>query len=118
MIITLRNSPSQRAAQEQEHLKQAIDHKLKEIEAGYYILLGRLDTEDDEYKIMNTAVETVIYSHATISRRTVEALGAAPAAQQEPAAAPARAGGDLVKLKEGLKPTILTLDFNSQEFQA
>ena len=53
MIITLRNSPSQRAAQEQEHLKQAIDHKLEEIEAGYYILLGCLDTEDDEYKKYN-----------------------------------------------------------------
>ena len=27
-------------------------------------------------------------------------------------------GGDQVKLKEGLKPTMLTLDFNPQEFQA
>ena len=47
----------------------------------------------------------------------VEALGAAPATH-DPAAAPARAEGDQVKLKEGLKPTVLTLDFNPTEFQA
>ena len=47
----------------------------------------------------------------------VEALRAAPAIHYL-ADAPARAGGDQVKLKEGLKPTILTLDFNPQEFQA
>ena len=44
----------------------------------------------------------------------VEALGAAPATHDQ-AAAPAR---DQVKLKEGLKPTVLTLDFNPLEFQA
>ena len=37
---------------------------------------------------------------------------------QDPVAAPARAGGDKVKLKEGLKPTILTLEFNPLELQA
>ena len=102
MINTLRASPSQQAAQELECLKQAIDWKVEDIEAGYYILLGRL----------NTAVETTINRHATISQGTVEALGSAPAA------APACTGGDQVKLKEGLKPSILTLDFNPQEFQA
>ena len=49
MIATLRNSPSHRAAQELERLKQAIDHKVEDIEAGYDILLGCLDIEDDEY---------------------------------------------------------------------
>ena len=47
----------------------------------------------------------------------VEALGAAPATH-DPAAAPARAGGDQMKLKEGLKPTVLTLDIYPLEFQA
>ena len=42
---------------------------------------------------------------------------AAPAIHNQ-AAAPARAGGDQVNLIEGLKPTVLTLDFNPLEFQA
>ena len=53
-----------------------------------------------------------------ISQRMVEALGAALAPLPEPAVAPARVGGDQVKLKEGLKTTILMLDFNPGEFRA
>ena len=48
----------------------------------------------------------------------VQAFGAAPAAQQGPAEAPARAGRDQAKLKEGLKTTLLKLDFNPLEFWA
>ena len=95
-------------------LKQAVDRKVEDIKAGYNILLACLDTADKEYTRLNAVVEQTIDRHATISRRTVEASGAAPAAQQGPKAAPARAGWDQVKLKEGLKPTILTLDFNPQ----
>ena len=47
----------------------------------------------------------------------VKTLGASPATHDQ-AAAPARAGGDQVKLKEGLKQSVLTLDFNPLEFQA
>ena len=70
-----------------------------------------------DYIRLNAIVEETIDRQANISQRMVQALGAAPAAQQGPAGAPARAGGDQVKLKEGLKPTMLKLDFNPQEFQ-
>ena len=45
-------------------------------------------------------------------------LGATPIPQNKPAVADARTAGNQVKLKEGLKPTTLTLDFNPQEFHA
>ena len=64
-----------------------------------------------QYVRLNAVVEETISRHTYISRRMVQALGAVPAAQQGPADAPARAGVDQVKLKEGLKPTVLTLDF-------
>ena len=64
------------------------------------------------------AIEQAVETHAQISRRMVESLGTVPHSQDEPAAAPTQAAGDQVKLKEGLKPTNLTLDFNPQEFQA
>ena len=76
-----------------------------------------LATDDAEYVRLNAIVVETVERHANVSKRMVEALGAAPATQ-DPADAPARAGGNLVKLNEGLKPTILTLDFNPQEFQA
>ena len=112
MITTLGATPSQRAAQELERLKQQIDWMVEDIEAGYDILLADLATDDPEYIRLNTIVETTIDRHANISQRMVQALKAASVAQQGPADAPARAGVDQVKLKEGLKPTVLTLDFN------
>ena len=42
----------------------------------------------------------------------------APNPLNKPGSMPARASGDYVKLKEGLKPTTLMLNFNPQEFQA
>ena len=107
----LQFTPSQRAVQELEHRKQQIDWKVEDIKAGYDILLADLDPEDDNYKRLNKLVTT------TVRRKMVEALGAALATHDQ-AAAPARAGGDQVKLKEGLKPTVLTLDSNPLEFQA
>ena len=53
MITTFQTNPSQRAAQELERLKQQIDWKVEDIEAGYNILLADLDTEDDEYIRLN-----------------------------------------------------------------
>ena len=47
IIGTLQTSPSQRAAQELERLKQQIDWKVEDIEAGYDLLLADLDPEDD-----------------------------------------------------------------------
>ena len=116
-IQTLQTNPSQRVAQELERLKQQIDWKVEDIEAGYNLLLATLDPLGDEYKRLDELVTTTVQRQAEISRRMVEALGAAPATHN-PAAAPARAGGDQVKLNEGLKPTVLTLDFNPLEFQA
>ena len=46
MITTLTTTPSQRAAQELERLKQQIDWKVEDIEAGYDILLTDLTTDD------------------------------------------------------------------------
>ena len=117
IITTLKRTSSQRAAQELERLKQQIDWKVEDIEAGYDILLADLATDDAEYVRLNAIVVETVGRHATISKKMVEAIGAAPATQ-DTAATPARAGGDQVKLKKGLKPTILTLDFNPQEFQA
>ena len=113
MITMFQTTPSQRAAQELERLKQQIAWKVEDIEAGYDILLANLDTEDDDYIRLNETVGR----HAGISKRLVEALRAAQATQEQ-AAAPAREGGDQVKLKEGLKPKMLTKDFNQLEFQA
>ena len=48
MVRTLQTNPSQRAAQELERLKQQIRYKVEDIEAGYDILLGCLDIEDNE----------------------------------------------------------------------
>ena len=118
MITKLGATPLQQAAQELERLKQQINWKVKDIKAGYDILLSCLATDDPEDVRLNTVVEETIARHATISRKMVQALGAAEATQQGPADAPARAGRDLMKLKEDLKPTVLTLDFNPQEFQA
>ena len=117
MTKTLRTNPSQRAAQELERLKQQIDWKVEDIEARYDLLLADLDPDRVEYKRLNDLVTTTVARHAEISKTVIEALGAAPA-PQDPAAAPAQAGGDQVKLKEGLKPTVLTLDFSPLEFQA
>ena len=117
MITMLQMTPSQRAAQELERLKQQIDWKVKDIEAGYNILHADLATDDDDYTRVNKIVVQTVGRHAEISRRMIKALGAAPATQDQ-AAAPARVGGDEVKLKEGLKHTVLTLDFNPLEFQA
>ena len=96
--------------------KATINWKVEDIEAGYNLLLADLDPEGQEYKRLNDLVTTTFQRHAEISKTMVEALGAAPTTQ-DPAAAPARAGGDQVKLKEGLKPTVLTLDLNPREFQ-
>ena len=106
----LRTSPSRRATQELECLKQAIDWKVKDMESGYDILLAPLDTDDQNYIRLNAAVEQTIARHVTM----VELLGAPQAPQLEPAAAPAQVGGDQVKLKEGLNPTLLMLNFNPQ----
>ena len=117
MITTLGATTSKRVAQELECLKQQINWKVEDIEAGYNIILSRIETDDPKYTRLNAQVEGTIVRHADISKRIVEALGAVPAAQRL-ANAPARAGRNQVKLKEGLKPTVLTLDFNPQEFQA
>ena len=117
IITTLAAMLSKRAAQELERLRQQIDWKVEDIEAGFDILLARFETDDDEYTGLNALVEGTITRHAAISKRIVEDLGSAPAAQQ-PADPPARATGDQVKLKEGLRPTVLILDFNPQEFHA
>ena len=108
MIATLGATPLQRAAQELERLKQQIDRKVEDIIAGYDILLVEKATNDPDYVRFNAIVVDTVNRHAAISRRMVDALGAAPAIH-DPADAPARAGGDQVKLKEVLKPTILTL---------
>ena len=104
IIGMLQTCPSQRAVQKLECLKQQIDWKVEDIEAGYDILLADLDPEDDEYKRLNGLVSATVARHADISKSVVEA-------------APGQAGGNQVKLKEGLKPTVLTLDFSPLEFQ-
>ena len=83
----------------------------------YDILLADLAPDNDDYKQLDELFTTTVGKHADISKKMVEALGAAPSTHDQ-AAAPARAGGDQVKLKEGLKPSVLTLDFNPLEFQA
>ena len=68
-------------SQELERLKQRINWKVENIEAGYDILLSHLETDNPEYVRLNTMVEQTIAQHATISQKMVQALGAAPAAQ-------------------------------------
>ena len=84
MIITLQTTPSQRAAQELERLKQQIDWKVEDIEAGYNILLAELPTDNKEYVRLNTIVVETMGRHADICKTMVEALGAAPATQDPP----------------------------------
>ena len=69
MIRTLQTNPSQWAAQELERLKQQIDWKVKDIEAGYDILLVDLDLVGDDYKRLNELVTTTIQKHADISKK-------------------------------------------------
>ena len=95
MSRMLQTTPSQRAAQELERLKQQIDWKVEDIEAGYDILLADLSPEGDDYKRLDKLITTTVGKHADISRKMVEALGAVPATHDR-AAAPARAGGDQV----------------------
>ena len=78
MIRTLQSNPSQRAAQELERLEQQIDWKVEDIEVGYDILLADLDPGGDDYKRLNDLVTTTIQKHTDISKKMVEALGAAP----------------------------------------
>ena len=66
MIRTLQTNPSQRASQELECLKQQIDWKVEDIEAGYDILLADLDPEDDNYKRFDELVTTTAGKHADI----------------------------------------------------
>ena len=99
MIRTLQTNPSQWAAQELERLKQQIDWKVEDMEAGYDILLADLDPAGDDYKRLYDLVMTTIQKHADISKKLVETLGAAPARHNQ-GAAPATAGVDQVKLKE------------------
>ena len=101
-----------------ETFKQSTNWKVEDIEAGYDILLNRMETEDPNYLRPNNSVEEAVGIHAEISRRLEELLGTTPIPLNEAGAAQARLAGDQVKLKEGLKPTTLTLGFNSQEFQA
>ena len=117
MITTLGATPLQRAAQELERPIQQTDWKGEDFEAGYDILLAELATDDPDYVRLKAIVEETIDRHANISQRLVQALGAALTAQQGPEEDPARAGGDQVKLKEGLNTTVLTLEFNPQEYQ-
>ena len=99
-------------------MKRSIDWKVKDIEAGYDILLSRLEADyPDNIQLSNT-IKTAVNTHMEISRRIVELLGATPNPLNEPGAAPARTARDEVKLKKGLKPTTLTLDFKPKEFQA
>ena len=74
-----------------------MDYKVEDIEAGYNILLGCLDIEDDEYKKTKHSSRN---SHRQTRHNLQEnrrSLRVAPAAKQGPAVAPARAGGDQVK---------------------
>ena len=71
MITTLGATPLQRAAQELERLKQQIDWKLEDIEAGYDILLAKLATDNPDYVRLSARVEETIDRHANISRRMV-----------------------------------------------
>ena len=63
MIRTLQMTPSQRVAMILEHLKQQIDWKVEDIEAGYDILLADLNPEDDKYKRFDKLVTTTVRKH-------------------------------------------------------
>ena len=65
---TLMTSPLQRAAQELECLKQAINWKVEDVESGYDILLAQLVTDDQDYNLLNTAMEQAIARHTAISQ--------------------------------------------------
>ena len=93
MITTLKTTPSQRAVQELERLKQQINWKVEDIEAGYNILLANLPTDNIEYVRLNAIIAETVGRNTDISKKMVEALVAAPATQ-DPTAAPARAGGN------------------------
>ena len=67
MIRTLQTTPSKQAAQELERLKQQIDWKVEDIEAGYDILLADLNPEDDQYKQFDELVMTTVRKHSEIS---------------------------------------------------
>ena len=66
MIGTLQTNPSQRAAQELERLKQQINWKVEDIEAGYDLLLADLEPKADEYKRLNGLVTATVARHADI----------------------------------------------------
>ena len=56
MITMLGATPLQRTAQELERLKQQIDWKLEDIEAGYDILLAKLATDNPDYVRLSARV--------------------------------------------------------------
>ena len=66
MVETLQTNPSQWAAQELERLKQQIDWKVEDIEAGYDLLLADLNPEGQEYKRLNGLVTATVQRLAEI----------------------------------------------------
>ena len=64
MIRTLQTNPSQWAAQELERLKQQIDWKVEDIDAGYNILLAALNPLGNDYKRLDDLITTTIQKHA------------------------------------------------------
>ena len=64
-------------------LKQQINWKVEDIEAGYDVLLAELATDNPEYVRLNAIVEETIGRRVNISQRMVQALGAAPTAQED-----------------------------------
>ena len=108
--------PTKRVIAELEELKWRLEEKLSDLEYGY----AKYTTEDPDTQPANDAnINKMQEEYLVLSNSILEALNIVPLAAQPRAAAAAANGGEAkgVKIRDGLRPEKLKMDFTPSEFR-
>ena len=114
-IEACRALPTKRAIAELEEVKWRLQEKLADLEYGY----SRYTTEDPDTEQANTAhinkiqEEYLVLSDSILAALNIVPLTAAPRAAAQPGGVEAKG----VKIREGLRPAKLKMDFTPSEFR-
>ena len=104
--------PSSRCADELEDLKDKSFAKVEDIEYGYNVLIALDPEAEKEYRDF---IKSCVDKYVAQVKRAQKALGKATPAAPKPTASK---NTDTVKIREGLKPEKLKLDYTPQEYRA
>ena len=114
-IEACRALPTKRAIAELEEIKWRLQEKLADLEYGY----SRYTTEDPDTEQANTAhinkiqEEYLVLSDSILAALNIVPITAAPRAAAQPGGIEAKG----VKIREGLRPDRLKMDFTPSEFR-